>query len=277
MKDIINHLQLLDIPRREAEVYLALLQKKFFSAAEIAKITTVNRTKIYEVLQSLVRKGFCNETIKNGNKFYSSVNPQIVFKNILADYEGKRKVADKLSLELTKLYDKKDMDSNKLDYIEVMTDLGQIRNKWIQLQALTKYEMLGFNKSPHSMPDKENMKHQAKMMKKKKIISRGIYEIAELYAGTNPTEFLPAFEFYESLGEECRVIEKLPMKMMIMDEKITMLALNDPVSMQPSITTIIIDHPSFAQAQKEVFEVHWAKALTLKEFKKLKLGKYFYK
>lgn len=273
MKDILNHLQMLDIPRREAEVYIALLQKKFFSAAEIAKITTINRTKIYEVLQSLVRKGFCSEAIKNGNKFYSSVNPQIVIKNILSDYDGKRKVADKLSIELTKLYDKKDMDSNKLDYIEVMTDIGQIRNKWIQLQSSTKYEMLGFNKSPHSMPDKENMKHQAKMMKKKKIISRGIYEIAELYTGTNPTEFLPAFEFYESLGEECRVIEKLPMKMMIMDEKITMLALNDSVSMQPSITTIIIDHPSFAQAQKEVFEVHWAKALTLKEFKKLNKGK----
>jgi len=273
MKDIINHLQLLDIPRREAEVYLALLQKKFFSAAEIAKITTINRTKIYEVLQILVKKGFCNETIKNGNKFYSGINPQVVFKNILSDYEDKKKVADKLSAELSEIYNKKDQDSDNLDYIEVMTDLGQIKNKWIQLQSSTKYEMLGFNKSPHSMPDKENMRHQAKMMKKKKIVSRGIYEIGELYTGSNPTEFFPAFEFYESLGEQCRVIEKLPMKMMIIDEKITMLALNDPVSMQPSITTVIIDHPSFAQAQKEVFEVYWTKALTLKEFKKLHPGK----
>jgi hypothetical protein len=71
---------------------------------------------------------------------------------------------------------------------------------------------------------------------------------------------------YASFGEECRVIKELPMKLVIIDEKITMLALNDPVSMKPSITTMIIDHPSFALAQKEVFESYWSKSVPLKSF-----------
>jgi sugar-specific transcriptional regulator TrmB len=45
MKEIIDNLQYLNIPRREGEVYLALLQKKEFTAPEISKITSVSRTK----------------------------------------------------------------------------------------------------------------------------------------------------------------------------------------------------------------------------------------
>jgi hypothetical protein len=127
--------------------------------------------------------------------------------------------------------------------------------------------MLGFNRPPYSMPFSENMKHQSRLMKKKSVASRGIYEYGDLFSGSIPSDFFPVFEYYESLGEQCRVIEKLPMKLMIVDEKITMLALNDPVSMKPSITTMIIRHPSFALAQKEVFESHWLKAVPFKQFK----------
>jgi HTH-type transcriptional regulator, sugar sensing transcriptional regulator len=46
-----------------------------------------------------------------------------------------------------------------------------------------------------------------------------------------------------------------------------MFALNDPVSLQESITTLIVNHPSFAIALKNVFNSYWEKGITLKEFK----------
>jgi hypothetical protein len=72
---------------------------------------------------------------------------------------------------------------------------------------------------------------------------------------------------YQNIGEEVRVIKSLPMKMMIIDEKITMLALNDPISMRPSITTIIIDHSDYARTQKKVFENYWSDSMTITEFR----------
>lgn len=69
--DIINKLKQIGLPNREAEVYLALLQKNEFTAPELTKITMVTRTKIYEILQNLIRKGACNESYKNGQKFLS--------------------------------------------------------------------------------------------------------------------------------------------------------------------------------------------------------------
>ncbi len=56
------------------------------------------------------------------------------------------------------------------------------------------------------------------------------------------------------------------MKLAIIDEHITMLALNDPISLTPSITTMIVTHPSFATAQKEVFNSYWQKSVTHEEF-----------
>ncbi len=52
-----------------------------------------------------------------------------------------------------------------------------------------------------------------------------------------------------------------------MKKKITMFALNDPISLKPSITTMIINHPSFAMTLKYVFESIWEKAIPFEEFK----------
>ena len=43
--DILNHLQEIGLSKREAEVYLALLQKNEFTAPEIAKISTITRNQ----------------------------------------------------------------------------------------------------------------------------------------------------------------------------------------------------------------------------------------
>jgi HTH-type transcriptional regulator, sugar sensing transcriptional regulator len=286
---LLNKLQESGLTKREAHIYLALLQKKEFAASELASIIPVGRTKVYEIIPNLIAKGLCTEIQKDGKKIYCAVEPKVALQSLLTFF--KQKVEDEIAKKEEEITKKQDMfnrlendldeiytinlnNSASLDYIEVLKDRNQIRKRWIELQKSTKKEMLGFNKPPYSMPYNENMKHQGKMMKRKSIISQGIYEYGELFSGTISTDFLPVFEYYQSLGEECRIIKKLPMKLMIMDEKITMLALNDPVSMQPSITTMIIKHPSFALAQKEVFESYWQKAVPLDIFKKSKNVKY---
>lgn len=279
---LLNKLQESGLTKREAHIYLALLQKKEFAASELASIIPVGRTKVYEIIPNLIAKGLCTEVQKDGKKIYCAVEPKSALKSLLTFF--RQKVEEEIAKKEEEIIKKQDMFNNlendldeiytsnlqksaSLDYIEVLKDKNQIRKRWIELQKNTRNEMLGFNKPPYSMPYSENMKHQEKLMKKKEIISRGIYEYRDLFAGVVPSDFFPVFEYYESLGEECRVIEKLPMKLMIMDEKITMLALNDPVSMQPSITTMIIKHPSFALAQKEVFESYWLKAVPFNQFR----------
>lgn len=272
--ELINKLEQFGLSKREAEVYVALLQKKEFTAPELTKITTITRTKIYEHLQNLVHKGLCIENLKNGQKIYKAVSPKTVLNKIIEkneqDLEEKKSASVLLEKELTSLHEDGMKKFESLEYIEVLNDPHQIRDRWFKIEKNIKRELLVFTKPPYSVSLEENIEEGSKVLKKKKLTTRSIYE----YNGLKEKELedlLRMIEVYQKFGEDARIVKKLPMKLVICDETITMLALNDKISLKPSITTIIIDHPSFASALKNTFESFWANALTIDEFKELKI------
>jgi len=246
---------------REARVYLALLNKNSFTATEIAKVSGIPRQKIYEILDNIIKKGICIE--KAGKiKRYKAVEPESVFSGLIEQYREKEKRALVLSNNLSALYEKNRERIDPLDYIEILKDKGQIRAKWFTLQKNANKEIMGFTKAPYTAPFIDDMNKEIDALKMKVNI-RSIYE----YKDVIKEGFVNVISLWISAGEEARIVEELPMKMIIIDEKITMLALNDPISLKPSITTIIINHPSFAKAQKYVFESIWEKAIPFEEFK----------
>ncbi len=279
--NLLSKLQTSGLTKREAHIYLALLQKQEFAAAELASIIPIGRTKVYEIIPNLISKGLCTEIQRDNKKLYKAVEPEIALNNLLSffqeeldeeiekkknELEKKKKDFNDVEKELNKIYSKNITNSSSMDYIQVLKDITQIKNKWIELMQSTRVEMLAFNKGPYSIKHSKNAPHQKKMLRKK-IKERGIFEYGSFKTKEELDEFLEVVKMYASLGEECRLIKELPMKLVVIDERITMLALNDPVSMKPSITTMIIDHPTFARAQKEVFESYWHKAVPLKDFK----------
>ncbi len=270
MQNLIENLQKLGLSKRESEIYLALLKRKEFTAFEIGKITSVSRNKSYEILQNLIKKGLCTEKYKNRVKVYSGIEPEIALQNIIAIYEEelneKKKLKEIFKNQLTELYNSDVHKPDSLDYIEILTDLSQIRNRWIELQSNAGLEILGFNKPPFAVSLESNVNYQEETAKKK-VKEKGIYEFSGVTSGGTLKDFISVVEMYQNIGEEVRVIKSLPMKMMIIDEKITMLALNDPISMRPSITTIIIDHSDYARTQKKVFENYWSDSMTITEFR----------
>ncbi len=51
--DILNQLSQTGLPGREAEVYMALLQRTKFTAPGLARLNKITRTKIYEILKTV--------------------------------------------------------------------------------------------------------------------------------------------------------------------------------------------------------------------------------
>jgi len=270
---LLDYLQEAGLTKREAHIYLALLQKKEFVASEISSIVPVGRTKIYEIIPSLLAKGLCTESLKNGKKIYSAIEPQIALQNLLNNYKSefeemfdkKRKLIKELEQGLTKIHSDNVKKSESLDYIELLKDRNQIKSRWIELQKGLKSELLGLNKPPYTIPLVQNAPYQKKILKQK-VISKGIYDLTNIQNEAEINDFINAVQVFEKLGEECRIIRELPMKMMIIDEKITMLALIDPISTKSSITTMIVTHPNFAMAQKQVFQSYWDQAIALETF-----------
>ncbi len=279
MNGFIEKLQKLGLSKRESEVYIALLTKKEFTAPEIGKITSVSRNKSYEVLQSLVKKNLCTEKFKNGTKVFSGIKPDIALQNIISIHENelkeKKELTAQFSKELMKLHAANKNSSGPLDYIEVFTDIGQVKDRWESIERNTKKELLVFTKPPYSVSLEDTLE-VAEEVKKNKIVIKSIYEYKTLQSIEEATNLLKMIDIYKKMGEEARIIEELPMKLAISDLTTTVFVLDDKISMQSGMTTMIVEHSGFATALEKVFEGYWKEALQINTFKK-NLKKYFTK
>ena len=263
----IKELRSLGLSENEAKTYLTLLTKNSMTVGEIAKLSGVPRPKLYEILTKLIVKGLCIEKIGKVKR-YHVVEPNIVKEKLISDYqvqlEQKKIIANNFSNAVNSIYLQNVNKTDPLEYIEILKDKGKIRKRWLTLQKNAKQEILCFTKAPYSAPFSENVDVETDLLKRKVKI-RGIYEYNDIMYSEK--EGIKIISSLISAGEEARIVKELPMKLAIIDENITMLALNDPVSLKPSITTIVINHPSFAIAQKYVFESIWEKAMPFEEFK----------
>src|SRR5262250_1664803 len=78
-----QRLQALGLNAYEARSYLVLVGHPRFKALELAARAHVPRQKIYEVLDSLVEKGFA-QVIQDKTKLFSAVQPSLAIPGYLA-------------------------------------------------------------------------------------------------------------------------------------------------------------------------------------------------
>src|SRR5512141_3376255 len=78
-----QRLQALGLNAYEARSYLVLVGHPRFKALELAARSHVPRQKIYEVLDSLVEKGFA-QVVQEKTKLFSAVEPSLSIPSYLA-------------------------------------------------------------------------------------------------------------------------------------------------------------------------------------------------
>lgn len=275
MENLKEQLQQLGLSGRESEVYLALLHKSELSAPEVAKVTTITRTKSYEILQNLVKKGMCSEKYRDGIKTFKSIEPNIALENLVLSYSRElnrvKDLAEQIKAELVNLHNENKEKTDPLDYIEVLSDVGQTRERWLKIQRNTKSELLGFTKPPYIVGSLgDNVPEESTILMNSKVKVKGIYEYEGLTTDVEIENMIKVLEKYQQLGEEVRIVKELPMKLVISDNNISMLALNDNITLKPSsITTMIITHPGLAIGLKNMFESYWSESITIEQFKKM--------
>jgi predicted transcriptional regulator len=163
--------------------------------------------------------------------------------------------------KLAGVYKKSRGNDNPLDYIEIMRESYLMNKRIAELVAETENEVLNFMKPPFFKRLKETVKERSEIesdLLKKNVVIRVVYEIPE---DVEEIEWL-----YEEIdmsirdGEKAKVIDKLPMKMIVFDEKIAMFEMIDPLSTNKSITVQFVRHQALAQSLKMLFESVWVQA-----------------
>jgi sugar-specific transcriptional regulator TrmB len=260
------------LTEREAKIYMTLLSGRMFTAADLQNAVDIPRTKIYEVLNKMISRNIVTEKKLGKNKMYEAIEPRQAMERIYETYKNdlkqKKELIDQLSEVFTPIFENSKAIINPLDFIDVMEEKTQIHKRYIKSVSNTKIEMLTFNKGPYASDNSERLKEQedeeAKFLKRGGT-SKGIYQFKE---------FDEIGWLYESVkksvrdGEKARVVNSLPIKMLIFDDEKVMFPLEQPIKTSNDLTMIYIEHKQLASACRILFDHMWNSGIDFEEMEK---------
>src|SRR6201986_4329561 len=164
-------LQKLGLNAYEARTYLVLLGHSRFKALELAPRARVPRQKIYEVLDSLVEKGFARVE-QDRTKLFSAVEPNLAIPAYLArkrqllehELTDQARSASNLLDDLSELYSEGKGGRGTLDFLRIVAEPAQTAAEYRRMLAEVKTEYLEFSRPPYAVdPLDEKLVRKARL------------------------------------------------------------------------------------------------------------------
>ncbi len=252
-----RRLQQIGLNAYEARSYLVLLGHPRFKALELAARAQVPRQKIYEVLDSLVEKGFA-QVVQERTKLFSAVEPALALPGHISrreqalrhELDDQSRQATSLVDDLATTYSSLSGGRGTLDYLRIVSDPTQTGAQYRRMLKEAKKEYLEFSRPPYAVdPLDEKLVRQA--------LDRGVKIRLLIEEGTIDNAHRRRLEDYAEAGVEVREASKLPMKLAVFDQAFGLVALLDPVLTRPTWTAVVFDHSGFAEGMQALFEIHW--------------------
>jgi sugar-specific transcriptional regulator TrmB len=255
----------LGLTNYEAKAYLALIRRESFTAAQVARQAGLPRQRIYDVLGSLVQKGLAVARPGSVVK-YAATPPESAIELMLsARREALEQVegsARRMVAELKPAYEAGQTHSDPLEFIEVLRDRRAINERFAELQASVRREILVFTKPPYATPPQENVDG---MELSRTHEARSIYE----YSVFEQPDVVRGVQRFIAAGEQARFVPSLPLKLVIIDETIVMFGMEDPVAGSSELTIMVVEHRALARVLKSAFDAMWQTGLTFEQTREM--------
>ena len=261
-----RRLQQLGLNAYEARSYLVLIGHPRFKALELAARAHVPRQKIYEVLDSLVEKGFA-QVVQEKTKLFSAVEPSLAVPSYLVrrvqtlqrELTDQTRMADGLVSDLAVAYSEGRGERGTLDYLRIVSDTEQTAVQYRKMLSDVRAEYLEFSRPPYAVdPLDEQLVKQARQ--------RGVSCRLLIESGTLDDAHRHRLEDYAAAGVEIGQAESLPMKLAVFDGQCGLVALLDPVITRPTWTAVVFEHGGMGEAMKGLFENYWRRKIANSEF-----------
>jgi hypothetical protein len=253
-------LQQLGLNAYEARSYLVLLGHSRFKALELAPRAHVPRQKIYEVLDSLVEKGFAR-VVQDRTKLFSAVEPNLAIPAFLArkrqllehELTDQARSANNLMEDLNGLYSEGKGGRGTLDFLRIVAEPAQTAAEYRRMLGEVTTEYLEFSRPPYAVdPLDEMLVRQARM--------NGVSCRLLIESGTLDEPHHQRLTEYATAGVEIRQAASLPLKLALFDGRQGLIALLDPVISKPTWTSLVFEHAGLGEAMKHLFEGRWQRA-----------------
>jgi HTH-type transcriptional regulator, sugar sensing transcriptional regulator len=253
-------LQQVGLNAYEARSYLVLMGHPRFKALELAARAHVPRQKIYEVLDSLVEKGFA-QVVQEKTKLFSAVDPNLAIPAYLArrgkalqnELTEQARLATGLIEDLRSGYLEGQDGRGTLDFLSLVNDPTQTAIHYRRMLASVQRDFAEFSRPPFAVDplDEQTVRE---------VAGRGIDCRLLIEAGPIDQGHRDRLKEYQNSGVQIRFLDRLPLKLALFDKKCGLVALLDPVLTKPSWTAVVFEHDGFAEAMSGLFESYWLRA-----------------
>lgn len=112
MDDVLRALEAAELSGKEAQVYLALLERPPITGGDLAKQLSIDRTQTYNLLRNLIHKGMATQILKDRKTFFQATSPH----NLLNSIEKKEQAIKLVLPELLSIQKRED----KSTHVEVL-------------------------------------------------------------------------------------------------------------------------------------------------------------
>ena len=258
-----RRLQQIGLNAYEARAYLTLIGHQKFKALDLASRAHVPRQKIYEVLGSLVEKGFA-QVVHGKAKMFSAVEPQLALRGHLTrrretldrEQHDRERVAEVLAQDLYASYVDGKQEQGPLDYLRIVTESGQIAEEYQRLLCRCQTEYLEFSRRPYAVDPAAEPR--VRETAERGAVCRLLFESRDVDAAHRKE-----LRSFVKAGAEVRTAEELPMKLALFDARFGMIALVDPVLTRPQMTALIFEHEALGGALRRLFQDQWERSQPL--------------
>lgn len=264
MKKEIESLKEIGLTDYEAKTYYTLLKLGEATASTIASSAKIARAKVYEMLNSLVLKGFISE-YPGTTRIYKANSPKQAFKYYHDELENKKKMLQQTQSYFQPIFEQVINTKDTLTKIELIINRNTLVNKVMELIPMTKRYILSFSKPPYMLTEQdeewekiEGMSHNINI--ENKTLLQIEYERLD--------EFLAFAKKSQASGEIIRLTDEVPIKFIIFDDEHVIFHLNDQKEIPNYLAFLSVPNKGLASILTEVFNIHWSKGITIEQFER---------
>ena len=257
--DLIKKIKDFGLNSYEAKIWTALLSRGVSSAGELSDISNVPRSRTYDVLESLEKKGFIMMKLGKPIK-YMAIPPteviNVIKKKIKEESERQEKQMEDLKTSSI-LQELSTLHTNGIETVDPSDLVGLLKNRsniYDYLEATLK----NAERSIYIVTSHEGLIRKIEHMKKafKKATEKGV-QIKILVPQHKDTEKVAQ----ELKGiAEIRTVQSLQARFVLIDDKHLVFMITNDKDVHPTYDVgVWINTPYFTTALKEMFELMWKK------------------
>ncbi len=262
-----RELQDLGLSPYESRVLMSLLQLGSATTLQIAQFSAVPRTSTYQVLEALGAKRLAYRIPGDGPAVWSAAGRDEIFAQLEAQLEAQNQA--RMRDHQAKADEVRDLLRQSLPeapiaaspFVHLIHGRAQTKLAYERIMAEAAFEFLVFNRPPYSWAPgavNEAIVHNVQ----RGVRTRALYQAVQLdEPGWHALR--SDIEAYHAAGVDGRVVDELPLKMVIADRSVAMIALPNPEEPEDGFpTNLLIEHAGFASLLAALFDMVWASART---------------